>query len=515
MCFGWRSPTSEIPLDVRVRVSCVIIYSYYSRTSCAARRLLWEILPELCPDVHRQFETIPAVRDGDPQSRPWLHLRTTCTCGGGHGGGGSGKKNEHASSGSVAVAGTPRTKGVKAGRRSRRCPSPLERWVTTSEGNVRHIAQAAGVGKSRAAELAAKLRDLLETRAADVGAGGAGVTAEEVRACVAAKRRGGARDKIIKVTPEVEEYLEELTKNPDTTSLTYAAYARLCVARFRRQNEKLTELSVSTVHRVITTKLGITLKKPIKRTTTAYTEVNIDKRRTFVHRHFANVTDDTVFDSLEAEYAAHKTWVPRRDPRLVFCLDESGFNLAALSAKRCRAPRGKRAFRHGDPIKGVNHSLLLATGYKDGVVAYGWRVEAYRGDTFVSFLEKELVPYLRRYRRRLPPSLRDEEIMVVMDNASIHKSARVAEALATVGAVPEYLPPYSPQFNPCEDVFRRIMIKSSLRRSGVISRAPPAGSSAATRSEFLRSVVFENVNKIPKSYVRTMYAHARWAFPSK
>ena len=163
----------------------------------------------------------------------------------------------------------------------------------------------------------------------------------------------------------------------------------------------------------------------------------------------------------------------------------------------------------------MNHSLLLATGYRDGIVACRWRVGAYRGDTFVSFLEKDLVPYLRRYSKRLPPSLREEELLVVMDNASIHKSTAIADALSVVGAVPEYLPPYSPQFNPCEDVFGRI--KSSLRRSGIISKAPGAGASSADMSVFLKTAVFDNINinLIPSSNVQSMYVHARWAFPSK
>lgn len=35
-----------------------------------------------------------------------------------------------------------------------------------------------------------------------------------------------------------------------------------------------------------------------------------------------------------------------------------------------------------------------------------------------------------------------------MDNARVHKTQEVSEAVASVGLKPVYLPPYSPQLNP-------------------------------------------------------------------
>ena len=53
--------------------------------------------------------------------------------------------------------------------------------------------------------------------------------------------------------------------------------------------------------------------------------------------------------------------------------------------------------------------------------------------------------------------------VVVMDNLSSHKSDAVREAIEKVGAELLFLPPYSPDLNPIEQVFAKI--KHWLRRA--------------------------------------------------
>ena len=52
--------------------------------------------------------------------------------------------------------------------------------------------------------------------------------------------------------------------------------------------------------------------------------------------------------------------------------------------------------------------------------------------------------------------------MVIMDNLATHKVKGVRQAIEEVGARLEYLPPYSPDFNPIENMWSKI--KQSLRR---------------------------------------------------
>ena len=53
--------------------------------------------------------------------------------------------------------------------------------------------------------------------------------------------------------------------------------------------------------------------------------------------------------------------------------------------------------------------------------------------------------------------------IVVMDNLSSHKVAGVKAAIEGAGAALRYLPPYSPDLNPIEQVFAKL--KTLLRRT--------------------------------------------------
>jgi transposase len=68
---------------------------------------------------------------------------------------------------------------------------------------------------------------------------------------------------------------------------------------------------------------------------------------------------------------------------------------------------------------------------------------------FRSFVDWLLVPALRRGD------------IVVMDNLSSHKAQGVVDAITAVGAEVRYLPPYSPDLNPIEQMWSQV--KGSLR----------------------------------------------------
>jgi transposase len=62
----------------------------------------------------------------------------------------------------------------------------------------------------------------------------------------------------------------------------------------------------------------------------------------------------------------------------------------------------------------------------------------------------------------LLPTLSKGDI-VVMDNLAVHKVAGVVAAIESVGARVLYLPPYSPDLNPIEQVFAKL--KALLRKA--------------------------------------------------
>lgn len=135
--------------------------------------------------------------------------------------------------------------------------------------------------------------------------------------------------------------------------------------------------------------------------------------------------------------------------KLVF-IDETSLktNLIRLYG---RARRGERVvdyaphghWRTTTLVSALRHNELTAPMVIDG---------AMDGPLFLAYVEQVLLPVLQ------PGDV------VVLDNLSSHKSPRVQERIASVGAEVAYLPPYSPDLNPIELAFSKL--KWLLRSAG-------------------------------------------------
>jgi transposase len=150
--------------------------------------------------------------------------------------------------------------------------------------------------------------------------------------------------------------------------------------------------------------------------------------------------------------AARTAWVdnqPQLDPERLVFIDETGTstNMARL---RGRAPRGERLVAkvpHGHWenttfVAGLRANALTAPCVIDGPM---------NGDVFFAYVEQILVP-------TLTPS-----DIVVMDNLSAHKVPGIRELIEAAGARLLYLPPYSPDLNPIEQLFAKL--KALLRKA--------------------------------------------------
>lgn len=87
----------------------------------------------------------------------------------------------------------------------------------------------------------------------------------------------------------------------------------------------------------------------------------------------------------------------------------------------------------------------------DGLTAPMVVKGAINGDIFLAYVERVLLPTLERGD------------VVVLDNLSSHKNTKVAELIRGVGARIWFLPAYSPDLNPIEQVFSKI--KRLLRKA--------------------------------------------------
>lgn len=134
-------------------------------------------------------------------------------------------------------------------------------------------------------------------------------------------------------------------------------------------------------------------------------------------------------------------------------LDESGA-ATSLTRTRGRAPRGQRVVAKvpGGHWKIVTMISAVRTA---GPFAAATIVGATDSDVFRMYINEVLTPRLR------PGDV------VVMDNLSPHKAPGVREAIEAAGASLRYLPPYSPDFNPIENMWSKV--KGRLRSLGARS----------------------------------------------
>ena len=97
-------------------------------------------------------------------------------------------------------------------------------------------------------------------------------------------------------------------------------------------------------------------------------------------------------------------------------------------------------------VAGLRHDRIDAPCVIDGPMT---------GELFRAWVEQFLAPTLS------PGDI------VVMDNLPAHKVHGIAEAIAAQGAELRYLPPYSPDLNPIEQMFAKL--KALLRKAAVRS----------------------------------------------
>ena len=95
--------------------------------------------------------------------------------------------------------------------------------------------------------------------------------------------------------------------------------------------------------------------------------------------------------------------------------------------------------------------VLTTRGIEDVFVT----ADRVNGDVFEHFIWNYILPIVLPFDRKNPRSV------LVMDNASIHHLERIEDIITGVGAKILFLPPYSPDLMPLEEVFSKV--KSILK----------------------------------------------------
>ena len=195
----------------------------------------------------------------------------------------------------------------------------------------------------------------------------------------------------------------------------------------------------------------------------------------------------TASERNEEERAAWRTSVVALDPEQLVFVDESGTHIA-LTRLYGWAPHDRRATGSVPRNRGKNTTLVAALT-PDGL-RVPWLFEgAMDTATFTWYITEELAPTLRPGQ------------VVVLDNLSVHKAARIREALAARGCALLFLPPYSPDFTPIEQAFSKL--KAILRGLGARTR------------EALVEAARVALDAITPEDAAAWFAHAGYVLPAR
>jgi transposase len=137
------------------------------------------------------------------------------------------------------------------------------------------------------------------------------------------------------------------------------------------------------------------------------------------------------------------------DPSRFVFLDETG-TTTTMTRRYGWGPKGERVvdatpwghWKITTFVAGLRASGVIAPMVLDGPMT---------GEVFRAYVEQVLVPEL------------SPDDVVVLDNLAAHKVAGIREMIRATGASLLYLPPYSPDLNPIEQVFAKL--KALLRNA--------------------------------------------------
>ena len=142
----------------------------------------------------------------------------------------------------------------------------------------------------------------------------------------------------------------------------------------------------------------------------------------------------------------HERLIGEAASRLVF-VDESGAN-TKMTRFRGRALAGQRLVAH-IPYGHYQTTTMVCAIRLSGPSSPCLFEGAMDGEMFLAWIEQGLVTELQKGD------------LVIMDNLATHKVEGVRQAIEGAGARLLYLPPYSPDFNPIENMWSKV--KQTLR----------------------------------------------------
>jgi transposase len=186
--------------------------------------------------------------------------------------------------------------------------------------------------------------------------------------------------------------------------------------------------------------------------------------------------------SERAEWITHQKDMDEK--RLIF-VDEFSVN-TGMTKLYGRATPGERVFDYVPDVR-YESTTVLSSMRLNGDTEFVTFDGAVNGNVFKMYIERVLTPTLRAGD------------CVVMDSLSSHKVTGIESILLTAGVSMLFLPRYSPDLNPIEQMISKI--KTALRRLKARSK------------ELLHDAILDAFDSVSASDVSSWFAHSGYSLP--
>lgn len=160
------------------------------------------------------------------------------------------------------------------------------------------------------------------------------------------------------------------------------------------------------------------------------------------------VTAQERSDVLRAQYQMDMS-VYKGHPELMVFVDETGADRRDCMRRFGYCLKGKPSKVQKLLWRGARVSTIAAISY-DGLLDCYTTLTSVDADKFSHFITSSLIPKLQPFNGV------NRNSVVILDNASIHHSSGIVQSIEQTGALVQFLPPYSPDFNPIEETFSKV-----------------------------------------------------------
>ena len=151
-------------------------------------------------------------------------------------------------------------------------------------------------------------------------------------------------------------------------------------------------------------------------------------------------------------------------PEMFVWVDESGCDRRDHVRRYGYALRGQRPVYHRFLERGKRVSAICALSM-NGVLCVDLTHGTVDGSKFFDFIRGKLIPEMQ------PFDGQNENSILILDNCAIHHIQEVKDVLRAAGILVFFLPPYSPDFNPVEELFS--YVKYYLKEHDLVLQSIP------------------------------------------